>query len=498
MAPTTAPGTAPGTALSTAPGTSAPGTAPGTRHPAPGTRFPPGPKLSALQRLVYWPGRDMLQFITASARTYGDLVTYRLGGETIFLVSDPQHIKDILVTNNRNFTKSRGLERTKRLLGNGLLTSEGAMHLRQRRLMQPAFHRERIAGYGRTMAEYANRTRGGWTDGATLDVAQEMMRLTLSIAGKTLFDVDIEKQAGEVGRAMNDVMGSFWTTMLPFVDLLEMMPIPKLRRAKAARARLDAIIYDMIAERRPASAEGSGVASPQPLRGEGGASGRDHSDLLSMLLTAQDEDDGGVMTDRQVRDEAMTILLAGHETTANALTWTWYLISQSPEIEAKLHDEIDRVLQGRLPTVVDLPALSFVEKVVAEAMRLYPPAWIVGRRAIAEYPIGEYVAPPRTIMIMSPWILHRDPRYFPDPDRFHPDRWTPEFKAALPQFAYFPFGGGPRRCIGESFAWMELALVVSTIAQRWTLRLVPGHPVELQPVVTLRTKHGMKMTTSAR
>ena len=460
-----------------APTTTAPGTAPGAGASATRQlprRLPPGPKLSALQRLVYWPGRDMLQFITTSARTYGDLVTYRLGGETIFLVSDPQHIKDILVTNNRNFTKSRGLERTKRLLGNGLLTSEGAMHLRQRRLMQPAFHRERIAGYGRTMAEYADRTRGGWTDGATLDVAQEMMRLTLSIAGKTL----IEKQAGEVGRAMNDVMGSFWTTMLPFVDLLEMMPIPKLRRAKAARARLDAIIYDMIAERR--------------------ASGRDHGDLLSMLLTAQDEDDGGVMTDKQVRDEAMTILLAGHETTANALTWTWYLISQSPEIEAKLHHEIDRGLQGRLPTVADLPALSFVEKIVTEAMRLYPPAWIVGRRAIAEYPIGEYVAPPRTIMIMSPWILHRDPRYFPDPDRFHPDRWTPGFKAALPQFAYFPFGGGPRRCIGESFAWMELTLLVSTIAQRWMLRLVPGHPVELQPVVTLRTKHGMKMTISTR
>ena len=459
------------------PSTAAPGTAaPDTRHLL--RRLPPGPKLSPLQRLVYWPGRDMLQFIVASARKYGDLTTYRLGGELIFLVSDPQHVKDILVTHNRNFTKSRGLERTKRLLGNGLLTSEGAMHLRQRRLMQPAFHRERIAGYGQTMAAFADRTRAGWRDGETLDVAQEMMRLTLSIAGKTLFDVDIEKQAGEVGRAMNDVMESFWTTMLPFVDLLEMMPIPKLRRAKAARARLDAIIYDMIAERR--------------------TSGRDHGDLLSMLLTAQDEDDGGVMTDKQVRDEAMTILLAGHETTANALTWTWYLISQSPEVEAKLHAKIDRVLQGRLPTVADLPALSFVEKIVTEAMRLYPPAWIVGRRAIADYPIGEYVAPPRTIMIMSPWILHRDPRFFADPDRFHPDRWTPEFRAALPPFAYFPFGGGPRRCIGESFAWMELVLVVSTIAQQWKLRLVPGHPVEPQPVVTLRTKHGMKMTLAKR
>ena len=466
-------------APTTTAGTAARRTASGTNQRASPTRaLPPGPKLSLFQRAAYWPGRDMLAFITKLARTYGDLVTYRIGGETIFLVSDPRYIKDILVTQNRNFTKSRGLERTKRLLGNGLLTSEGAMHLRQRRLMQPAFHRERVAAYGRTMAAYADRTRQMWRDGETLDVAQEMMRLTLSIAGKTLFDVDIEKQAAEVGRAMNDVMESFWTTMLPFVDVLEHMPIPKLRRAKSGRARLDKIIYGMIAERR--------------------ASGRDHGDLLSMLLNAQDEDDGGVMTDKQVRDEAMTILLAGHETTANALTWTWYLVSQSPDVEAKLHDEVDRVLQGRLPGVADLPALSFTEKVVTEAMRLYPPAWIIGRRAIAEYPIGEYVAPPRTIMIMSPFIVHHDARHYAEPDRFHPDRWTAEFKAVLPQFAYFPFGGGPRRCIGESFAWMELVLVVATLAQRWKLDLVPGHPVEPQPVVTLRTKHGMRMTVRER
>jgi cytochrome P450 len=478
---TSAPGTAPSTsALGTAPSTSALGTAPNTRHEAPGTRkaLPPGPKLSLFQRAAYWPGRDMLAFIMSLARTYGDLVTYRIGGETIFLVSDPADIKDILVTQNRNFTKSRGLERTKKLLGNGLLTSEGAEHLRQRRLMQPAFHRERIAGYGETMVTYADRARSSWKEGESRDIAQEMMRLTLSIAGKTLFDVDIEKQAEEVGDAMNDVMASFWTTMLPFSEFLE-RTIPKLRRAKAARARLDRIIYGMIAERR--------------------ASGRDHGDLLSMLLNAQDEETGGSrMTDTQVRDEAMTILLAGHETTANALTWTWYLLSQAPDVETKLHAEVDRVLQGRLPGVSDLAALPFVEKVVTEAMRLYPPAWIIGRRAIAEFPIDGYVAPPRTIMIMSPYIVHHDPRYFPEPDRFHPDRWTPEFKAALPQFAYFPFGGGPRRCIGESFAWMELILVVATIAERWKLSLVPGHPVEPQPVVTLRTKHGMRMTLEKR
>ncbi len=294
------------------------------------TAAPPGPKPSLFGSLVYRPGRDPLAFFTNLARTYGDIATVRMGGEQVFLVNDPQHIKDILITHNRNFTKSRGLERSKRVLGNGLLTSEGAVHLRQRRLMQPAFHRDRIAGYGGTMVRYAERMRQAWTDGATLDIAREMNRLTLSIVGKTLFDVDVESQAAEVGKALTAVMDTFWTMMLPFSDLLERLPVPRLRRARIARGRLDAIIYRMIAERR--------------------ASGRDHGDLLSMLLTAQDEDDGGVMTDQQVRDEAMTIFLAGHETTANALTWTWFLLGGAPDVEAKLHEEIDRVLQGRLPT----------------------------------------------------------------------------------------------------------------------------------------------------
>jgi cytochrome P450 len=204
------------------------------------------------------------------------------------------------------------------------------------------------------------------------------------------------------------------------------------------------------------------------------------------------------MTDQQVRDEAMTIFLAGHETTANALTWTWYLVSGDAAVRARLHDEIDRVLQGRLPSVADIPSLPYVERIVTEAMRLYPPAWLIGRRAIASYQLGPYVAPPRSILIMSPFILQRDARYYADPERFDPDRWTPEFKASLPRFAYFPFGGGPRQCIGEPFAWMELILIVATLAQRWDLRLVPGHPVEMQPLITLRAKHGMRMTASAR
>lgn len=435
---------------------------------------PPGPTVSRFASLTYRFSRDPLTFLTTVSRTYGDLSSYRMGGELIFFVNDPQYIKDILVTHHRNFTKSRGLERTKRLLGNGLLTSEGAFHLRQRRLMQPAFHRDRIASYGQTMVTYADRMRRAWSSGSTIDVSEEMMRLTLSIAGKTLFDVDVESQAAEVRRALTAMMDTFWLTMMPFAPMLERLPVGPLRRARLARERLDAIIYGMIAQRR------SGAL--------------DRGDLLSMLLLAQDEDDGSTMTDRQIRDEAMTILLAGHETTANALAWTWYLLSQSAEVEARLHAEVEGALNGRLPTVANIPSLPFVERVVTEAMRLYPPAWLIGRRAIDPYPIGGYVAPARAIFLMSQWVMHHDPRFFSEPDRFHPDRWTPEFKASLPKFAYFPFGGGPRQCIGESFAWMELVLVVAAIAQRWRLRLVPGHPVVPRPLVTLRTRHGIRMT----
>jgi cytochrome P450 len=441
--------------------------------------LPPGPKLSPLGQLIYRPGADPIAFFTSLGQTYGDLASYRMGGEQVFFVNNPPWIKDVLVTNNQAFIKGRGLERAKRLLGQGLLTSEGATHLRQRRLMQPAFHRERVAGYGATMVDYAMRTRDAWRDGATLDVDQEMMRLTLSIAGKTLFDLDVESQAADVGRALTAVIESFWTMMLPFIDVLERMPIPQLRRAKLARAKLDDIIYRMIADRR--------------------ANGLDRGDLLSMLLMARDEEDEQRgMTDEQVRDEAMTIFLAGHETTANALTWTWYLLSQAPDVERRLHEEVDRVLGGRRPTVADIPSLGFVERVVTESMRLYPPAWIIGRRAVRDYTIAEFTAPARSIFVLCPYVTQRDPRFYHEPDRFDPDRWTPEFRATLPKFAYFPFGGGPRQCIGESFAWMELVLVVASVAQRWSLRLVPGHRVVPQPVITLRTKYGMRMTAHER
>ncbi len=442
------------------------------------TTYPPGPT-SFFSSLIYRPGRDPLVFFTDLVKTYGPLVHLRSSGEHVYVVTEPRHIKDIFVTNQRKFKKGRGLERSRVLLGDGLLTAEGEAHLRQRRLIQPAFHKDRIASYATAMTADAARTSSRWVDGATLDIDHEMMQLTLAIVGKTLFDADVAGKTREVGQAMADVMASFWIRMLPFSDTIEKLPIPALRRARRARATLDRIVYDMIAERR---------------RSPG-----DRGDLLSMLILAQDDENNGRgMTDQQVRDESITLFLAGHETTANALAWTWYLLSQSPAVEAQLHAELDRVLAGRAPTLADIPALGFVERVVTESMRLYPPAWIIGRRAIEDYQIDEFPVARGAILITSPYLTHRDPRLFPDPERFDPDRWTPAFKAQLPPFAYFPFGGGTRRCIGESFAWMELILVVATLAQHWRLRLVPGHRVVPQPVVTLRLKHGLKMTVERR
>ena len=441
------------------------------------SRLPPGPRWPLVGSLIA-PGRDPLTFLSKLAATYGDVAHFRMMGEHAFLASHPDVIRDVLTTSSGNFTKSRGLDRARILLGDGLLTSEGATHLRSRRLLQPAFHRERVAGYGAVMAEYARREAGRWTPGAPFDAARAMSRLTLAIVGKTLFDADVEASADQIGDALTRVLESFWTMLLPFPALVGRLPIPSIRRSHAARGRLDRVIYDLIAQRR--------------------ASRRDHGDLLSMLIAAEDEEDGRGLSDRQVRDEAMTLLLAGHETTATALTWTWFLLGQAPAIERRLHEEVDRVLGGRLPSAADVARLPFVEQVVTEAMRLYPPAWVIGRRAIAAQPLGEFVAPPRSLVFMSQWVVHRDARFYTAPDAFVPDRWTPAFRASLPKFAYFPFGGGPRQCIGEGFAWMELVLLVATIAQQWRLRPVPGHAVVPRPLVTLRAKHGLPVTVEKR
>jgi cytochrome P450 len=440
---------------------------------------PPGPKRrsSLTSLLAYRRGPHI--FFQELARRYGDIAFFKLGLENAFFINHPDYIRDVLVTQNDNFVKGLALQRGKRLLGQGLLTSEGDLHRRQRRLAQPSFHRRRIASYGGVMTDYAARMSDHWRDGETLDIAQEMMRLTLAIVGKTLFDADVESDAPEVGEAMNVIMDLFSTLTMPFFEIFQKLPLPQTRRFNQARVRLDRIIYRLIEERR--------------------ASERDRGDLLSMLLLAQDEEDGGGrMTDAQARDEALTIFLAGHETTATALSWTWYLLSKDTEVEAKLHEELDAVLGARLPTVEDVPRLTYTEMVLSESTRLYPPAWGIGRRAIKECEIGGYRVPARSLVVMSQYVMHRDERYFPDPLRFDPQRWTPEARESRPQFSYFPFGGGPRRCIGEGFASLERVLLLATLAQKWRMRLVPNHPVEPRAAITLRPKYGMRMIASRR
>jgi cytochrome P450 len=424
--------------------------------------------------------RDPLTFLTTLSQQYGDVVRYQMGPRWVVFINHPDYIKDLLVTSNSKFEKGMVLKRSKRVLGEGLLTSEGDFHLRQRRLAQPAFHRQRIANYADAMVHYADRMRTRWIDGQTLDVHEEMMQLTLAIVGKTLFDADIESDGRDIGESLKTFMDLFGIMFLPFSEYLERLPIPPMMRLQRARARLDEIVYRLIRERR---------ASANPDRG----------DLLSMLLMAQDEEgDGGGMSDVQLRDESLTIILAGHETTANALTWTWMLLAQNPEAERRLHQELDFVLRGRLPNFSDLPNLKYTEMVFAESMRMYPPAWGIGRRTIKDHQFGPCWAREGNMVVCSQWVMHHDPRYYPDPQKFDPNRWTPEAKAARPKFSYFPFGGGPRQCIGESFAWMEGVLLLATIAQQWKLTRVSDEAVEMQAALTLRPKHGLPMQLHRR
>ncbi|HEV7892212.1 MAG TPA: cytochrome P450 [Pyrinomonadaceae bacterium] len=440
----------------------------------------PGPR-------TFWPGgavfqfrRDPLNFLTRLAREYGDVVRFRVGPQTAFLLNHPDHVRDVLVTHHERFHKGRALKRAKRLLGEGLLTSEEEFHRRQRRLAQPAFHRQRINSYGSVMAEYAERAGERWRDGETLDVSAQMMRLTLAVVGKTLFDADVESDADEVGEALTEVMELFDYLMLPFAELLEKLPLPPQRRFMRARAKLDSVVYRIIEERRK--------------------SGGDRGDLLSMLLLAVDEEgDRTGMTNEQLRDEAMTLFLAGHETTANALTWAWHMLSQNPEAEGRLHEEVDAVLGGgRLPTSEDFASLRYTEMVVAETMRLYPPAWAIGRLAVEDHEVGGYQVPRGSLVLVCQYVMHRDPRYFPEPERFDPERWTVEAKATRPQFSYFPFGGGQRRCIGEGFAWMEAVLMLATLTRRWRLRPAPGAHVQAYPRITLRPKGPVPMIAERR
>jgi cytochrome P450 len=452
----------------------------------PPTPRPPGPRGWPIAGVLPKFRENPPEFLLTVARDYGDVARFHLGSQPLYLLSHPEAIKDVLVTHQSNFKKSRMLERARAFLGDGLLTSEGEFHLRQRRLVQPAFHRDRLIGYSAAMVEIAALHRDQWKPGATVDVSKEMARLTLAIVARTLFSANVSSEADEISLALAETLTLFDKVLMPFSEWIEKLRLPAFRRFEQARDRLDQTIYRMIAEHRSA--------------------GRDSGDLLSMLLLARDEETGSdpsannvslannSMTDRQIRDEAMTLFLAGHETTANALTWTWYLLSQNPQAEAGLHEEIAEVLNGRLPGWDDLPRLRFTDMVFSEAMRLYPPAWGIGRRAIEDYQVGDFKIPAGSIILTCPYVVHRDPRWFPEPEKFHPDRWLPDHVAERPKFSYFPFGGGARVCIGERFAKMEGVLLLTAIAQQWRFRMVPGYPVETKALITLRPKFGMQMT----
>ncbi len=439
--------------------------------------LPPGPRNwlpgAHLRALQYRP----LPFLARLAKTYGDASRFRVGPQPIFFFAHPEQVREVLVTKNASFMKGLALQRTKVVLGEGLLTSEGDLHTRQRCLAQPAFHRERIQRYGEVMVEQAAQARERWRDGEEIDTAQAMMRLTLAVVAKTLFGVNVDDEADEIGAALTELMLMFPLLVHPLSDLLIRLPLPRVKRFKRALARLDQTIYAMIAERRQSDG--------------------DRGDLLSMLLLATDtEGDGSGMSDLQLRDEAITIFLAGHETTANALAWTWYQLARNPDVERELHRELDTVLAGRLPQPADYARLPYTEMVLAESMRLYPPAWGIGRHALEDVRIGEWDVPKRGLVLVSQYVTHRDARFWPEPERFDPLRFTPEAKASRPKFAYFPFGGGPRVCIGEGFAWMEGVLLLATIAQTWRLQsLGDVDPVAL---ITLRPKKAMQMRMERR
>jgi cytochrome P450 len=443
-----------------------------------GVHYPPGPPKKFLGDRLFALQRDPLGYLAGLVRDYGDIVHFKIGAQHVVLLNDPDIIEDVLVTHSQNFVKGYTLEQAKRVLGDGLLTSEGEFHLHQRRLMQPIFHRQRIMALGADMAQYAARTAAHWQDGQTLDIARAMERLTLAVAAKTLLDADVEAEADEFGEAVAELLALFTPIMVSMADLLENLPIPPARRLRQSKARIDATIYRIIQEHRHSG---------------------DRGDLLSMLLLAQDEGrSGSAMTDVQVHDEALIILLAGYETMSNALAWTWYLLSQHPEVEARFHLELDIVLSGRPPTTDDLGRLTFTRRVLTESLRLYPPIWFLDRRPIEDYLAGGYLVPAGSVVIISQWLIHHDPRYYTEPFRFDPERWTPDAQPQRAKFAYFPFGGGPRLCIGEQFAWMEGVLLLAALGQQWRMRLVPGHPIKLQPVINLRPKHGIQVRLQRR
>ena len=416
-----------------------------------------------------------------AARRYGDVAYFRIGPRRGFLITNPADIRHVLQDNARNYHKSPLYEKLRMSLGNGLLTSEDEFWLRQRRIAQPAFHRQRIAGLASVMAEAAREAAAGWqtiaSAGRPVDVAEEMMRVTRTVVVRALLGGDLGPFTNEIDEAwalINQHIGeSFWS-----LGLADRFKLSKRRRFDAARAVLRGTVDYVISQRR---------RNPS-----------DSPDLLSMLMSARDEETGEAMTDEQLRVEVTTFLLAGQETTSLALTWTWYLLSQHPDARRRLEDEIDRVLDGRPPEYADLANLPYTRMVIDESLRLYPPAWGFSRQAMADDELGGFHLPRGWLAFVIPFVLHRLPAFWCDPEVFDPERFSPEQSADRPKFVYLPFGAGPRQCIGNQFALIEAQLVTATLAQRYRLHLVPGHTVEPWPLVSLRPRFGMPMVIERR
>jgi cytochrome P450 len=438
---------------------------------------PPGPRNRGIIGNFPLGSRDPLGLYRQWARQYGDIFYYRVFFRHIYFLNNPDFIEHVLVTNYQSFIKGEALQFNRRIFGNGLLTNEGDSWLQQRHLIQPAFHRDRIESYGDTMVAYTERMMATWHDGEVRDIHLDMMRLALEIVAKALFNVEITAERDRIAGELNTFMelGSRGRMLLP--PILRLLPTADNLRYRRAARQLDDIVYGLIHQRR--------------------SNGETADDLLYELLQAQDKG-GGAMSDEQLRDEVMTLLLAGHETTAVSLSWTWYLLAQYPEVEKKLWSELRRTLNGRSPRVQDLSRLPYTERVVKEAMRLYPPAWAIVRNSLKDCEIGGYLVPTGATVMMSQWVMHRDPRYYDQPERFNPDRWLDGRAKGAPKFAYFPFGGGPRTCIGASFASMEAVLVLAAIAQRYQIRVARDCPVEPLPTITLRPRHGIKVVLTQR
>jgi cytochrome P450 len=422
---------------------------------------------------------DPLTTMLRWRQSLGDVVRLHFGGISAHVVFHPDAVRHVLQENARNYNKQTpGFDKIRDFLGNGLLTSEGAFWLRQRRIIQPAFHRHRLEAFAAVMARAADETAERWTplaaEGASVDVNAEMMRLTLRIVGETLLSTDVASDATAVGAALAVVLEEARDRITRSFELPPAVPTPANRRLAAAMHTLDGVVERMIHERRRAT-------TPAP-------------DLLTLLIESRDDETGERMSDRQLRDEVMTIFLAGHETTANALTWTFYLLSKHPAAERALHAELRRVLAGRAPTHADLPQLPYTRAVVSESMRLFPPVWMLGRAAIDDDEVLGYHVPAGGLVFTCAFATHRHPDFWANPEGFDPERFAHDAASARPAYAYFPFGGGPRQCIGNNFALVETQLVLATLAQRFRLDLVPGQHVEPKPQITLRPRDGVRVT----